>query len=333
MKQLVIKVLTIICLSAVFTSAAFAVTMGDTDGDGSFSLTDVMTVLRAATEESLGEEKFFACDMDKNGELTLGDALKLVKLVLKADEKPSYCAIDNLYHEGCMWETLELGINKYYTYSHSKYPGISIRYKILLPKSYSPHKSYALVTHLHGAGGEKLSTSSLSGSTFFSNIKESEYGDDTIYLLPQCPVGMYWPDHRDTIRATYQLIMYLTKHLSIDESRLYLSGHSNGSKGVAYMLMEYPNTFAAAVMGSGASGLSYYTDLENIATASIWMFIGTADEAPGFYDNVNNLYNALKDLGADVKYTEFEGLKHNIFSTVGNTEGLVDWVFSKTLSK
>ena len=34
---------------------------------------------------------------------------------------------------------------------------------------------------------------------------------------------------------------------------------------LTYMLMEYPNTFAAAVMGSGASGLSYYTNLENIA--------------------------------------------------------------------
>ena len=141
------------------------------------------------------------------------------------------------------------------------------------------------------------------------------------------------PDNRETIEVTYRLIMDLSEHISIDKSRLYISGHSNGSKGVAYMIMEHPNTFAAAVMGSGASASKYYTNIRNIATTPIWMFIGTADEISGFYRNVNDLYYALENIGADVKYTEFEGLGHNIFSTVGNTAGLIDWVYSKTLQQ
>ena len=256
-----------------------------------------------------------------------------MNVILNTDQKPSYCARNNRYHDNCVWEHLDIGTDDILSYKHASYPDIKLNFKIYIPESYSPNKKYALVTFLHGLGGENMNPKNLSGGTFFSNIKASKYGEDTIYLIPQCPKDMTWPDNRETITVAYELIMSLSTHLSIDKSRLYISGHSNGSKGVAYMLMEHPNTFAAAVMGSGASSLKYYTNLENIATASVWMFIGTADEVSGFYQNVNNLYNALKELGADVKYTEFKGLGHNIFGTVGNTEGLIDWVYSKTLVK
>lgn len=327
------KLITVVCLSVVFTIAAFAsTTIGDVDGNGKFSLTDVIETVKAVSRADLTEEELYVYDIDKSGAVTLKDVLKLARLTLNG-EKPSLCDINNVYHEGCIWDYLDIGQYDVLSFTSQEYPSIKMRFRIYVPASYSPHKSYALVTHLHGLGGEDMKTSELSGSTFFSNIRRSDYREDTILLLPQCPVDMSWPDNRETITVAYKLIMDLCKHLSIDESRLYLSGHSNGSKGVAYMLMEHPNTFAAAVMGSGASGLSYYTNLENIATASIWMFIGTADTSPGFLTNVRNLYNALDQMGADVKLTEFEGLKHNIFSTVGETEGLVEWVFSKTLSK
>ena len=334
MKKHISYLLMFLCAFILFTVGISAKPFrGDTNSDGAFTLVDAINAINAIDIDTFTDEEFYVYDVDRSGAITLKDVLEIAKRVINKRAAPYYCDINNLYHDNCIWEHLTIGSDNTLTFTSQAYSNIKMRFKLYIPRTYSPHKSYALVTHLHGLGGENQATANLSGSTFFSNIRKSEYGEDTIYLLPQCPVGMTWPDDRDTIRVAYRLIMDLCQHLSIDESRLYISGHSNGSKGVAYMLMEYPNTFAAAVMGSGASGLSYYTNLENIATTPIWMFIGTADEIPGFYKNVNDLYEALMQMGADVKYTEYKGLKHNIFSTVGNEEGLVDWVYARTLTK
>ncbi len=318
----------LICI--LLTVSAFAQTYaGDMDDDGTFSLSDVLVLMHAIGEEKTSEEDLWCMDIDNSDDVTLKEALLLLKNSLDK-KKPSFCTLHNVYHRDCVLSNIEIGSYSVFSFGSAEYD-FRIRYKILVPSGYTPSKSYGLAVHLHGLGGENKATSDLSGSTYFTNISRSYYGDKTILLLPQCPVGMTWPDDRDTIEATYELIEYLSEHINIDKNRIYLSGHSNGSKGVAYMIMEHPNTFAAAVMGSGASAMKYYTKIENIATTPIWLFCGSADPVSGFLTNVRTLYKTLLEMDADVKYTEFPGLEHNIFSTVGNTTGLVDWVFSKSL--
>lgn len=329
MKKFLLAVFAFAAIFCITTSAASAI--GDIDGNGKYTEADVNAVLEYLVSKKQDESKLQTYDISGDGFITLEDALAIVKHITDGSI-PSFCKDGHIEHDGCVWNYVNVGNYSEVTYTAARYD-MKIRFRIYVPKDYSPTKQYALATHLHGLGGENIPTSQLSGSTYFNNIQWSKYGKDTILLLPQCPVGMTWPDNRSTLGATYSLIKYLTEHMSIDTNRLYLSGHSNGSKGVAYMLMSYPNTFAAAVMGSGASAMSYYTNLDNIATTPIWMFCGSEDPVSGFLSNVRTLYAFLKSKGADVKYTEFEGLEHNIFSTVGNTDGLVEWVFSKTLSK
>lgn len=319
------------CLCVLLLLGVAAAPIGDTDNDGEFSLLDVLATLRYTLADDVSAEKLLVMDVNGDGTLTVADALLLLQNELNG-EKPSYCSVNDLWHEGCAWNYVTLGDYDTVNFNAAKYPDFTIRFKIYIPATYSPHKEYALATHFHGLGGEKRPTAELSGSTWFKNILASEYGEDTILLLPQCPVGMDWPHNRETIDAVWLLIDYLTEHMSIDKDRLYLSGHSYGSMAVSYMIEAHPNTFAAAVMGSGAGALSSYTSLENLATTPIRMFCGDAD-GYSFHLRFRALYAALLELGADVEYTEFPGLTHNIFSTVGNQPGLVDWVFGHTLGE
>lgn len=332
MTKHIFRLFSILCICFVLTVVAAAVApIGDVNDDGKFSAIDVLRILKACTEDVLTDADVACMDVDGDGAVMVSDVLLMLRYCVK-EEKPSFCAVNNIYHKGCVWNYLEIGDYDVLTFSTNKYPEIEMNFKIYIPASYSPHKSYALATHLHGLGGESKAPTQLSGSTYFNNILSGEYAEDTILLLPQCPEGMTWPSDRDTIEVAYMLIQDLVNHMSIDKNRLYLSGHSNGSKGVAYMINSHPNTFAAAVMGSGASPLANYT-IENLATTPIWMFCGDADTTADFLKNVRALYAALTEINAEVKYTEFEGLGHNIFSTVGNQEGLVDWVFSHTLTE
>lgn len=330
MKKSAFKLLFALLACFVFTTAVCAATyIGDADGDGEYTEEDVKAVFKLLVAKKCDEKDIWRLDVTGDGMLTLGDAMELLDR-MRNREKPSFCKIDNVEHSDCVWSYIKTGGYSEAAYTPPRY-SMEIRFRIFVPRYYSPDKEYALAVHLHGLGAEKYSTSQLSGGTYFDNILKSKYAQDTILLLPQCPAGMTWPDDRLTIEATYKLIENLSKHVNIDKNRIYLSGHSNGSKGVAYMIMNHPNTFAAAVMGSGASEMKYYTEIENIATTPIWLFCGSADPISGFLTNVRTLYKTLIEMDADVKYTEFPGLEHNIFNTVGNTEGLVDWVFSKTL--
>lgn len=331
MKKSIFILFLALLLSLAALSASAAPCIGDTDGDGAFSLKDVLAVLRTVIDPPAEDTQGQTMDIDGDGIVSLRDAMQLLLYSLDG-EKPSYCAVHDLYHEGCVWNYATVGDYDAIVFSSASFPDFKIRYKIYVPDDYSPHRSYALAVHFHGLGGENKDTMQLSGSTWFKNILSSEHGDETILLLPQCPVGMDWPHDRDTIEAVWQLIDYLTKHMHIDKSRMYLSGHSYGSMAVSYMIESHPNTFAAAVMGSGAGALSSYTSLESLATTPIRMFCGDAD-GYNFHIRFRALYAALLELGADVEYTEFPGLTHNIFGTVGNQPGLVDWAFSHTLGE
>jgi predicted peptidase len=99
--------------------------------------------------------------------------------------------------------------------------------------------------------------------------------------------------------------------------------------GSLYMLEAHPGFFAAAVVTGGAA--SEYSSYQNIAKTPLRMFCG-GEDAYGFYTHMRSLYNALKSIpGADVEYTEFAGLGHDIFNYTGNNTNVVDWMLEQRL--
>lgn len=328
MKKFISMIMILSAILCINTFAAKSVPTGDGDNDGRITLLDVFHAMSAVVKGDFSDENIKLYDTTGDGFLTLDDVLLILNRNIH-NIHPSKCSLSGYTDHECVWDTLKAGEYCNFVYKSKTYD-ITMNYRVRIPSTYSPDKKYAIAAHFHGLGGEKRPISEISGGTYFNNILSSSYGSSTILVLPQCPVGMTWPNHKQTIEVAYEIIDMLATHLNVDRDRMYLSGHSNGSKGVAYMLEAHPNTFAAAVMGSGASPIANYKNLENIATASVWIFCGSEDSY-GFQVHTRALYAALCDIGADVKYTEFEGLGHNIFSTVGNTSGLVNWIFSKSL--
>ena len=72
-----------ICLMVLFCmTTAYALSMGDVDGNGVIELKDAMMLLMAVNDRlNLTEEEFARADLNGNGELSASEALRILQYI------------------------------------------------------------------------------------------------------------------------------------------------------------------------------------------------------------------------------------------------------------
>lgn len=137
-----------------------------------------------------------------------------------------------------------------------------------------------------------------------------------IVVSPQCPEGQWWKSDDlalllDDVEAKY--------HVDLD--RVYLTGLSMGGYGTWEMSLEFPDRFAAIAPMCGGGRPDRAKRLRNLP---IWVFHGTADRAVPVARS-EEMVAALAEVGADVKFTRYEGVGHDCWTqSYGNPE-LYTW--------
>jgi predicted peptidase len=224
--------------------------------------------------------------------------------------------------------------------------GQELNYRILYPENYKKSEKYPVMLFLHGAGerGNDNEKQLIHGATLFLDPANREKYP-AIVLFPQCPEGKSWAslDIRtgEGGRKIYNrpngtkpgemalllngLLKDILKDNKVDAKRVYIMGLSMGGFGTLEMLYLYPKTFAAAVPICGG----HLTDLASVYAKSVpvWLFHGAKDTVvpPEFS---RDLYAKLKELGAEVKYTEFPDANHDSWTGTFATPELLPWIFS-----
>ncbi len=225
--------------------------------------------------------------------------------------------------------------------------GDTLLYRILLPKDYEEEKLYPLILFLHGAGerGSDNEKHLTHGADFFI---ENRTNYPAIVVFPQCPEDKYWidPSVRNELRGEgdpdfNQSIQYPSEVLSevnelvenimsnkgVDQRQVYIMGLSMGSFGTFETLGRWPDKYAAAVAICGGGNLEMAKNYAD--NTSLWITHGAMDDiVPPSLSR--RIYGKLQDLGADVKYTEFENTNHNAWDPTFAMPELLPWLFSKT---
>lgn len=219
--------------------------------------------------------------------------------------------------------------------------GDTLLYQIHFPEKYGQdNRHYPLVLFLHGAGerGRDNKAQLTYGDSLFVN---SEY--PAIVVFPQCPEEDFWSSLEATPRGTWDfpftdtprrpmaLVMELLEQLRalerVDLDRQYVMGLSMGGFGTLDLLLRQPETFAAAVPICGGGNL-HLARLYAPHT-SLWLFHGADDRVvPPLYSRL--LYRRLQQIGADVRYTEFDNTGHNSWDQAFAEPQLLPWLFSKS---
>ena len=113
---------------------------------------------------------------------------------------------------------------------------LNFEYIKYLPKDYDDKKEYPIVFYLHGAGerGDELDDVAKYG--YLQHIREEGKEYPFIIIAPQCPKEKYWGCFTESLLAFFD---WICDDLSVDESRIYLTGNSMGGTGT-WMLAMWP---------------------------------------------------------------------------------------------
>jgi poly(3-hydroxybutyrate) depolymerase len=191
-------------------------------------------------------------------------------------------------------------------------------YRLYVPSSYSAATPSPLVVALHGLGGTE--------DSFFDNYEghfpklAEQHGYILVAPLGYRVDGSYgWgvgnpPADPNTRRVqerseqdVMQVLQLVRQQYKIDESRIYLMGHSMGAIGTWKIAPKYPEIWAALGMfaGSGAPAT-----LERIRHVPEFVVHGDADPTVGVQGS-RGMVAKMKELAIEHEYIEVPGGGHS----------------------
>jgi predicted peptidase len=195
-------------------------------------------------------------------------------------------------------------------YSYLTSSGEEVRYLMYLPDNLNSREEWPLILFLHGQGAEGTghNTEKIIKEGGLPDRLETDKEFPFIVVSPQLPSGL-WPSYTDNVD---ELLTYLSKTISVDTNRLYLTGVSRGAYGVWQYALKYPDRFVAiAPIAGGASQSSdpVPDDICTLKNLPIWVFHGEADLVvrPELDKAV---VSALESCGNDIKFTLYPDAGH-----------------------
>ncbi len=120
-------------------------------------------------------------------------------------------------------------------------------YLVQLPPHFDATKTYPLVVVLHGAVGRQTAPPDVPDSTtaFFGRLfMEQAASSGLIAVFPYSTRQYNWMMPDDGFRLVPELVREVKHLYSIDDRRVYVTGHSNGATGAFSYLMKQPSLFA-----------------------------------------------------------------------------------------
>jgi poly(3-hydroxybutyrate) depolymerase len=193
-----------------------------------------------------------------------------------------------------------------------------VPYRLYVPTSYTGTKSFPLIVALHGLGGTE--------DAFFDGYEKKlpplaeAHGYIVVAPLGYRVDGSYgWglgapPSDPNTRRTqelseadVMQVLQRVRQQYKIDDSRIYLMGHSMGAIGTWKIAPKYPDIWAAIAPISGNGSPE---TLERIRTVPEIIVHGDADPTVNVAGS-RAMVTRLKELGTEHKYIEVAGGLHS----------------------
>lgn len=178
---------------------------------------------------------------------------------------------------------------------------LQVPYLVYIPAKYQPRLKTALYIYLQGA---------VSNRPEFS-IEEPLFAGDRIYLkkpieqnafilYPLARKDINWLYHKNAFKVIANEIAFVKSLYNIDDNKVYVTGHSDGGRGVFYLAINQPTQYAAFLaLNFFPQTLIGNTALRNLKRDNPFFGIsGTADNLFK-YSKVDSIYQFAKNLGAN----------------------------------
>jgi predicted peptidase len=205
-------------------------------------------------------------------------------------------------------------------------------YQIYMPGKLSGKEKLPVILFLHGIG--QRGTGGFVKGAALILIRQYLERLPAIVVLPQCEKGRYWtdPEMEQMVMAT---LKQTVSEFDADRGRLYMIGVSMGGYGAWHMAAEHSGTFAAFVSICGGSPLRTSDRFAGIARrigqTPVWVFHGADDRVVPVSES-RQIVEALKAVKGKVRYSEYEGVGHNVWLNAMKEPELLPWLLSHRLA-
>jgi predicted peptidase len=217
------------------------------------------------------------------------------------------------------------------------------RYQVYVPSEYTTSTTWPVILFLHGAGERGSDGLRQTSVGLAPAIRSDPTRFPAIVVFPQVPEDSQWVGMPADVAMT--ALRQTQAEFHTDPDRVYLTGLSMGGHGTWYLAYRNPDVFAAVVpicgwvldipqfRGSvpvvpGDTGASIPALARRLRQVPIWIFHGEVDRVVPVAGS-REPAAALKDIGADVRYTEFLGLDHDSWDATYASRAFVDWLFAQ----
>jgi predicted peptidase len=210
--------------------------------------------------------------------------------------------------------------------------GRTYGYQVFVPNSLAGQLNVPLIVFLHGIGqrGEGgFIPNKGAQATFLRHFLEPL---SAVVVIPQCVRTKYWHDPEMA-----EMVMAATDQsaaeFSADPKRIYLIGVSMGGYGAWHLAAEHPKKFAAVVPICGGSprttGDRWTPLAEKVGSTPIWAFHGSEDRVVPPSESRKMVEALRKVEGNRVRYTEVEGVGHNVWLNAAANPELLPWLLAQ----
>jgi len=225
--------------------------------------------------------------------------------------------------------------------------GRHYRYQVFVPLARQQQAGpLPIVLFLHGSGerGEDGYTQTESGLGPY--LRDNERSFPALVVFPQVPDEEQWMGIN--ARMALAALDAASAEFGADPARTYLTGMSMGGYGTWEVALMAPTRFAALVPICGAlhsprndedqlyvGGImaerDRYTALAlRLRQVPVWMFHGAQDDLVSPNDD-RRLYKAARQVGADMRYSEYPEGNHNAWDATYADPRMWEWMFGKRL--
>ena len=210
--------------------------------------------------------------------------------------------------------------------------GESYTYQVFVPSQLAGKRNVPVVLFLHGIGQRGEGGFLPAGSTAGAFARQYLEQIPAVTLFPQCRRGRFWHD-TEMERMVMAELEQTGSEFSADPKRLYLLGVSMGGYGAWHMAAQHPGKFAALVSicgGSPMTGGDRFTPVaRKIGRTPAWVFHGSEDRVVPVGES-RQMVAALKSFkGSRVRYSEYEGVGHNVWLNAVAEPGLLPWLLEQ----
>jgi predicted peptidase len=218
-------------------------------------------------------------------------------------------------------------------------------YKVYVPPGFDPRRTWPVILFLHGAGEAGTDGVQQTEVGLGRVLRASPERFPAVVVFPQAPRGQVWLGDLARV-ATTALDQTITEFHG-DPDRIYLAGLSMGGYGSWVLAFENPERYAAIVSVAGGivppagrrarlaqqpptlqADDPYAATAARVKDIPAWLFHGADDPTVPVTES-RQIASALRKVGASPRYTEYEGVAHNVWDRAFAEPELPKWLLAQ----